>query len=118
MRHGDYAAGGCSDEPPLEFEKTWRARLPGWTQADVAAVVSAYGRALPDVLEHLPEAQSPNASTVENARFAYAAAAEMAVTPDDLARRLARWYGIANPGVAERAREWLAGNAKLKDSGP
>ena len=106
------------DEPPLEFEKAWRARLPAWSHADVAALVSAYGRALPDVLEHLPETQSPNAGTVENARFAYAAAAEMAVTPDDLARRLAHWYSIANPGVAERAREWLAGNAKVKDSGP
>ena len=100
------------DEPPLEFEKAWRARLPAWSHADVAALVSAYGRALPDVLESLAEPQAPNAGAVENARFAYAAAAEMAVTPDDLARRLARWYGIANPGVAERAREWLAETPK------
>jgi hypothetical protein len=100
--------------PLSDFIADWQTRLPDWKEADVAALAAAYGRALPELLKQLPPAASPPGPDVlETARFAYAAAEEMAVTPGDLARRLARWYSIQRPGVVERASEWLAGRSNL-----
>ena len=104
------------DQPVSAFEQGWRERLPAWGEADVADWVAAYGRSLPAVLRHLPDGHRADSGTLEAARFAHAADAEMAVTSQDLTRRLARWYGVRHPGVAERASEWLAGKRKVTDA--
>jgi glycerol-3-phosphate dehydrogenase len=119
LRPCDTATAALEDaphEPVPVFEQGWRERLPEWPEAEIADWVAAYGRSLPAVLQHLPDRGKPDPAALEAARFAHAADAEMAVTPQDLARRLARWYGVRHPGVAERASQWLAGKRKVTDA--
>jgi glycerol-3-phosphate dehydrogenase len=117
MRPCDTAATPLEDAPdgPLEaVSKDWCKRLVGCEDGDVAALVAAYGRSLPEVLAHLDEVQAPPGfDALEHARFSHAASHEMAVTADDFVRRLARWHAIRNPGVAERASQWLASRRNL-----
>jgi glycerol-3-phosphate dehydrogenase len=110
-------------ETPLEdapdgsaeaFSRDWRKRLVAWNDSDVALLVAAYGRSLPEVFARLAQAQaSPEPDALEHVRFSYAASHEMAVTADDFVRRLARWQAIKRPGVAQRASQWLASRRNL-----
>jgi len=94
-------------ETPVDLEafgKKWRGRLANWPEAE--ALLSSYGSSIGEVVSHV--APGPvDAREVERARFAHAAAVEMAVTPADFERRLARWHAIRHPGVAKRAAEWM-----------
>jgi glycerol-3-phosphate dehydrogenase len=121
LRPSDTAAVPLEDAPeqPVDaFVNDWRARLDGWKAADVVALAGAYGRAMPEVLACLPgTGVPPDSAALETARFAHAVAHEMAVTPEDLARRLARWHSIRHPGVVERAAAWLATRGKLTHVG-
>jgi glycerol-3-phosphate dehydrogenase len=86
------------------FNRHWRGRLANWPDAE--ALLSSYGSRIGEVVKHVgPGPFDPQA--LERARFAQAAAAEMAVTPSDFERRLARWHAIRHPGVAKRAAEWM-----------
>lgn len=103
------------DADPGVFAVEWSRAYPYWPDGEIAAWASAYGAALPDVIARAGEAYRPSDAVREVARFAYARDEEMAVLPDDFARRLSRWYELSRPGVAIRAAEWLAGRAGPAD---
>ena len=103
--------------PPDTFRAAWRTSLRDWPRDEADAWASAYGTRLSAVLKALPDLATADVFARENARFAHAAAEEMAVLPADFARRMARWYRLARPGVEARAAIWLAANRKLADAG-
>ncbi|MGD9912489.1 MAG: FAD-dependent oxidoreductase [Rhizobiaceae bacterium] len=106
---------GTPDADVPAFLAAWRGRLAGWPAEEADSWVAAYGTSLPERLGKLP--LDAGADRREAARFAFAVEDEMAVTPADIARRLARSHGIARPGVEARAAEWLARRAKVTDAG-
>jgi len=96
-----------SEAPEIALAK-WHRDLPSWPRAEVDAWFSAYGTAMPAVLSTLNDPDKSDYSARETARFSHAVWREMAVKPEDVARRLARWYDIEHPGVAGRAAAWMA----------
>lgn len=106
------------DAEPGAFAADWRRAYPYWPEGEIEAWASAYGAALPDVIARAGQAFRPGDEAREAARFSYAQDEEMAVLPDDFARRLARWYEVSRPGVAIRAAEWLAGRPGASDPAP
>ena len=106
------------DGEPDAFAAEWRRHHPYWPAGEIETWASAYGAALPEVMAHAGPALRPGEQAREAARFAYAREEEMAVLPDDFARRLARWYEVSRPGVAVRAAEWLAGQRGASDAAP
>lgn len=103
------------DGEPDAFAAEWRRHYPYWPAGEIESWASAYGAALPDVMARAGQAFRPGEQAREAARFAYAQDEEMAILPDDFARRLARWYEVSHPGVAIRAAEWLAGRPGASD---
>jgi glycerol-3-phosphate dehydrogenase len=90
------------------FTKHWRGRLANWPEPET--LLAAYGSRIGEVVKHVGPGfgSGPlDPQALERARFAHAAAEEMAVTPADFERRLARWHAIRHPGVAKRAAEWM-----------
>lgn len=106
------------DGEPDAFAAEWRRRHPYWPAGEIETWASAYGAALPEVMARAGPALRPGEPAREAARFAYAQEEEMAILPDDFARRLARWYEVSRPGVAIRAAEWLAGRPGAADPAP
>jgi glycerol-3-phosphate dehydrogenase len=98
----------CTPDSPADFVRSWRARLPSWPEAEIAVWAGAYGRDFGRVLSPIADADGLDADAREAARFAYAVESEMAVTAEDVSRRLARWSSIARPGLEERAAAFLA----------
>lgn len=88
---------------------------PYWPDGEIEAWAPSYGAALPDVIARAGPAFRPGEQAREAARFAYAQDEEMAVLPEDFARRMAHWYEVSRPGVAVRAAEWLAGRREASD---
>lgn len=110
-RRCDTASSALPDVPAEGSKatvETWQARLPAWPRKELQAWVAAYGAAMPHVLARLSVPDMATREQREAARFAHAVESEMAMTAQDVARRLARWYQIENPGVTERAAAWLA----------
>ncbi|CAG1015284.1 MAG: FAD-dependent oxidoreductase [Rhizobiaceae bacterium] len=107
-----------ADGEPDAFAAEWRRHYPYWPAGEIETWALAYGRALPEVLACAGPALRPGEQAREAARFAYAQDEEMAILPDDFARRLARWYEVSRPGVAVRAAEWLAGRSGASDPVP
>jgi glycerol-3-phosphate dehydrogenase len=105
---------GTPDGDTAVFRGEWLDRLKAWPPDEAESWIAAYGTALPQKLAALPD--TADASTRETVRFAIAAEEEMAVVPEDFARRLARWHGLTRPGVAARAAEWLARKTKVADA--
>jgi len=101
-------------EDEAAFRREWLQRLKAWPDEEAESWIAAYGTALPQKLTVLR--QEADASAREAARFAIAVGEEMAVLPQDFARRLARWHGLKQPGVAARAVEWLARRTKVADA--
>jgi glycerol-3-phosphate dehydrogenase len=92
------------DQPALAARL--RKQIAAWPAGSAEMLVAAYGTRAEEVALRLgTEPATPEA--IERARFAQAAEAEMAVTPADFERRLARWHALTRPGVAKRAAEWL-----------
>ncbi len=114
----DAALADTMDGDPDAFAAEWRRHNPYWPAGEIEAWALAYGAALPEVMARAGLALRPNEQAREAARFAYARDEEMAVLPDDFARRLARWYEVSRPGVAVRAAEWLAGQRGASDPAP
>jgi glycerol-3-phosphate dehydrogenase len=98
----------CTPDSPADFVRSWRARLPSWPEGEIAVWAGAYGRDFGRVLSPIADADGLDADAREAARFAYAVESEMAVTAEDVSRRLARWSSIARPGLEERAAAFLA----------
>ena len=103
---------------PDAFAAEWRLHHPYWPAGEIETWASAYGAALPEVMARAGPALRPGEQAREAARFAHAREEEMAILPDDFARRLARWYEVSRPGVAVRAAEWLAGQGGASDAAP
>ncbi|HHZ10341.1 MAG TPA: FAD-dependent oxidoreductase [Rhizobiales bacterium] len=106
------------DGEPTAFAAGWRRHYPYWPAGEIETWASAYGMALPEVVARAGQAFRPGEQVREAARFAYAQDEEMAILPDDFARRLARWYEAWRPGVGVRAAEWLAGRSGASDPVP
>jgi glycerol-3-phosphate dehydrogenase len=105
---------GTPEGNTAAFRGEWLGRLKTWPSEEAESWIAAYGTALPQKLAALPD--TADAFARETARFAIAADEEMAVLPEDFARRLARWHGLQRPGVAARAAEWLARKTKVADA--
>lgn len=114
-------ASSALPDAPVEGSKaaveTWQALLSAWPRQEVQAWVAAYGGAMPDVVARLPQPDVATHEQREAARFTHAVESEMAMTAQDVARRLARWYQIENPGVTERAATWLGARGRAGGQG-
>jgi glycerol-3-phosphate dehydrogenase len=95
---------GETPDDPEAFGRHWRGKLANWPEPE--ALLSAYGSRIGEVAQYLRTGPFDR-HVLERARFAHASVAEMAVTPADFERRLARWHAIRHPGVAKRAAEWM-----------
>jgi len=113
----DHAGDGAHGFLSVYGGKWTTARMMGEKAVD-ALLKTTGGTARPcdTATAMLPDMASRDLP--EEQRFAIAVADEMAVTPADIARRLARAHAVAHPGVLERAAHWLAAKAKLADAAP
>jgi len=114
----DAVLADTMDGDPDAFAAEWRRHNPYWPAGEIETWAMAYGAELPEVMARAGPALRPNEQAREAARFAYARDEEMAILPEDFARRLARWYEVWRPGVALRAAEWLARRHEASDPAP
>ena len=114
----DAVLADTMDGDPDAFAAAWRRHNPYWPAGEIETWALAYGAELPEVMARAGPALRPNEQAREAARFAYARDEEMAILPEDFARRLARWYEVWRPGVALRAAEWLARRREASDPAP
>ncbi|MGE0500100.1 MAG: glycerol-3-phosphate dehydrogenase/oxidase [Rhizobiaceae bacterium] len=108
--------GGTPSIAAETFREGWLSQLLAWPREEAESWIAAYGTGLPAILERFGEVKLTDPTVREEARFTLATESEMAVSSADIARRLSRWYGLANPGVEDRAATWLARRAKSIDA--
>ncbi len=113
----DHAGDGAAGLFTLTGGKWTTARHMAETGVDRISAFLGLKLAQCDTMHAvLPDAINPLATEVQ--RFEAAADSEMAMTADDLARRMTRAACISDPGLRQRAAAWLETGGKAGQAGP
>lgn len=108
----DTATTALRNAPSATFRAEWMRRLVRFPSAEAGAWLDCYGSGIGEVAARIAAGDDGNAEARDAARFAEASENEMAITADDLVRRLTRAHALARPDLREHARRWLANRGK------